>query len=220
MIAHKLKRKTNPPAWQSAVAHQTAPSELRIIRQITNNKWIDFFPSCKSFPNEIGFCFCLVSMTTATTSVETQFIWLPGKSFRVGETANDKSYFIIFIHVHTYCKDSIPDLYRLGSCHEQFCPIFHPAFQCYYFPALCACLEQKNQRTAHLHTPLCVCGYGWTSSMCFYTLTSQYASNKFTLAGTILCPLYLELAEVMFYNLNWQLRARQSFLFEIAPATA
>lgn len=59
----------------------------------------------------MGFRFCPVSMTTVTTSVETQFIWLPGKSFRVGETADDKSYFIILIPIHNYYVDSIPDLY-------------------------------------------------------------------------------------------------------------
>lgn len=137
----------------------------------------------------MGFCFCLVSMTTVTTSVATQFIWLPDKSFRVGETADYKSYFIIFIYVHTYCKDSLQIEQKIG--HGNL-PIFHPFFKMLLlssFVCMLRATKTKNYPSSYSILSLWL----WLDFLCFYTLASQYASNKFTLTGTInfSCVLYI-----------------------------
>lgn len=79
-------------------------------------------------------------MATMTTSVEIQFMWLPGESFSVGETADGKS--LLPIHAHTVVASilsliSIVSLsWAFGICFYQFYNITF--YICAYLLIVCS----------------------------------------------------------------------------------
>lgn len=189
MIAHKLKRKTNPPALQSAVAHQIAPKQLWSFREITD-RWTIFF-----FVSNFQIRWVFVSALSLWQ------LWphllrpsLYGCQARVSGLVRQPM--IKAIYNFYSCSHLLQRLHprslQIGQNWSRQPPNLSPFFSMLLrssFVCMLRATKTKNYPSSYSILSLWL----WLDFPCFYTLASQYASNKFTLTGTInfSCVLYI-----------------------------